>query len=397
MDALIKAERLTLDVPIYLQRERDARSWGAMFLGAAFDPPKRDHVRLLDGIEFELREGDRLAILGRNGAGKSTLLRVLNRVYQPTSGTLAVQGNCQALLNMSLGFSGEATVRENIFLRGIAMGLKSSYLRHQIEPILDFSGLGDKVTHRLRTLSSGQKMRLGFAISTCVQNDIILMDEWVGAGDADFMAKARERMQSRVGGSKILVLASHSVGLLRKICNKGIVLEKGRIVHSGDIVSALGHYHELIERLRIEQVVPRSGPGAGGAQVYGCAEKIEYLEDGTFLIKGWIVNTEGAVPSGVVLEVLGRRYLAEEVKHHDRQDVARHLGLANPECGFLARVRVPGAETVADLGESMQVFGGSSLDEADAPLRIAPGFRLPVPARERRAGAPRKQRQKAEE
>src|SRR5688500_13036202 len=122
MDALIRARGLSLDVPIFLQREREGSSWASMLLGAAFDPPTRSVTRLLDGIDLDLREGDRLAILGRNGAGKSTLLRVLNRVYLPTSGSLEIQGSCQALLNMSLGFSGEATVRENIFLRGIAMG-----------------------------------------------------------------------------------------------------------------------------------------------------------------------------------------------------------------------------------------------------------------------------------
>ena len=211
MTALIRAEAVSLDVPIFLQRERQSDGWGSMLLGAMMDTPKRRMVRLLHEIDFELREGDRLAILGRNGAGKSTLLRVLNSVYEPTQGRLTVEGTCQALLNISLGFNSEATVRENIFLRGVAMGLRASYLRHQVEPILEFSGLHDKVTHRLHTLSSGQKMRLGFAISTCVQNDIILMDEWVGAGDADFMLRAKERMQSRVGGAKILVLTTFAV------------------------------------------------------------------------------------------------------------------------------------------------------------------------------------------
>lgn len=388
----IKVEGVNLDVPIFLQREREAAGWGSLFLGAAFDPPRRRTIRLLEDITFDLAEGDRLAILGRNGAGKSTLLRVLNRVYRPTSGSVVVEGSCQALLNMSLGFSGEATVRENIFLRGIAMGLKASFLRTQISPILQFAGLEEKATHRLRTLSTGQKMRLGFAISTSVQNDIILMDEWVGAGDAEFMAKARERMQSRVGGSKILVLASHSIGLLRNICNKGIVLEKGRIVHSGDIVSSLQHYHELLERVRINQAAPVEWAAHGGAQVYGCAEKIERLEDGSFRIKGWIVNTEGVVPDSVVLEAMGRRYVAGLVEHHARADVARHLGLANDKCGFFAQVRVPGAGQVADLGDSLQVFGGDSPEHADAPLRIAPGFTSPVVKRSGRRARPERQK-----
>jgi len=380
MAALIRAEALSLDVPIFLQRERQSDGWAAMLFGAMTDTPKRRMTRLLHEIDFELREGDRLAILGRNGAGKSTLLRVLNGVYAPTRGRLVVEGTCQALLNMSLGFSNEATVRENIFLRGVAMGLRASYLRHQVEPILAFSGLHDKVAHRLHTLSSGQKMRLGFAISTCVQNDIILMDEWVGAGDADFMQRAKERMQSRVGGAKILVLASHSTGLLRNICNRGIVLEQGRLVYQGDIVSSLRHYHDLLETLREAGTASEVPAAGGGAQVYGCAESVTRRPNGSFLVKGWLVDTEGRVPGGVVVQVQGRRYVARKVEHHARPDVAKHLGLSNAECGFQAIVRVPGAESVADLGEDVQVFGGSSPEDAHAPLRIAAGFAKPEPA-----------------
>lgn len=374
-EALIRAERICLDVPIYLQRERSASGWAKMLLGAAFDSPQRRMIRLLHDIDLDLREGDRLAILGRNGAGKSTLLRVLNEVYTPTSGRLTVRGSCQALLNMALGFNPEATVRENIFLRGIAMGLSSSYLRQRVGEILEFSGLEDKVTHRLRTLSSGQKMRLGFAISTCEQNDIILMDEWVGAGDAEFMLKARERMQSRVGGSKILVLASHSIGLLRSVCNKGIVLEQGRLVHSGDIQSALTAYHELLAQLRARHEIPRAAAdAAGGAQVYGCAETITMEKGGTCTVKGWIVDAEGRVPRVLAMEANGERHLAREVTRHRRPDVAAHLGLVEDECGFHAIFDVPGARKVSDLGEGIQVFGGDDPETADAPLRIAPQF-----------------------
>src|SRR3546814_8740539 len=154
MSACIRADRLTLDVPLFLQRERSGSGWKDLFLGAAFDPPRRRLTRLLDDVSFEIGEGDRLAILGRNGAGKSTLLRVLNRVYQPSEGTLVVDGSCQALLNISLGFSGEATVRENIYLRGIAMGLTARFLRDQIDGILEFSGLREKVDRKSTRLNS---------------------------------------------------------------------------------------------------------------------------------------------------------------------------------------------------------------------------------------------------
>lgn len=369
MDAFIRATGLGLDVPIFLQREREAQGWGGLFLGAVFDPPRRSLARLLDDISFEINEGDRLAILGRNGAGKSTLLRVLNGVYRPSHGTLEVQGSCQALLNMSLGFNGEATVRENIFLRGVAMGLDAAFLRGEIEPILEFSGLRHKVNHRLRTLSAGQKMRLGFAISTSVQHDIMLMDEWVGAGDADFMAKAKQRMQSRVLGSKIVVLASHSVGLLRDICNKGIVLESGRLVYAGDITSSLKYYHDLMARLRAGAESQELSDSTG--QVYGAIEELVVNGSGILEVKGWMVDTEGAMPSALVLEHHGFRYSAAELKRVRRSDVQKHFGLSTDECGFHASIPVPAVRTPADLGGDVRFLGGRTAEAAEGQLRVA--------------------------
>lgn len=375
MSARIRLQNVALDVPIYLQRERSADGWARMFLGAAFDAPRRRLVRLLDDITFELREGDRLAILGRNGAGKSTLLRLLNQVYQPTSGQVQVEGSCQALLNMSLGFNQEATVRENIFLRGVATGLKASFLRQHVDGILEFSGLEQKAGHRLRTLSTGQRMRLGFAISTSVQHDIILMDEWVGAGDAEFMARATERMKSRVGGSKIVVLASHSTGLLRDICNKGVVIERGRVVAFDEITAALKAYHDLLSGLRATGGQGAPGADAGAAQAYGCAERLAPgASPGEFVLTGWLVDTEGALPSGLVLEANGVRHAARRVQRVGRPDVARHLGLSIETCGFEAVFEVPGARRVEDLGKELMVFGGSVPELAHAPLRIAPAL-----------------------
>lgn len=375
MEPLIKVERVSLSVPIYLQPERGARSWGGLLLGALFDPPRRRLTRLLDDISFEGHSGDRIAILGRNGAGKSTLLRVLNGVYAPTAGQVQVSGSCQALLNMSLGFNGEATVRENIFLRGTAMGLKAADLRDQIGPILEFSGLYDKASHRLRTLSAGQKMRLGFAISTTFQHDIILMDEWVGAGDSQFMAKATERMKGRVGGSKIVMLASHSVGLLREICNKGIVLERGRLLYAGDIVPALEAYNELLAALRAEsnyipseleyESEPESAPLA-----HGYVETLS-VEAGVVHARGWCVSNEGVPYTGLVLELDGERYPVSRLERYQRPDVARHLGLRDSQCGFQISFEVARLQSIADLGMQFQVLCGPTVEQASMPLRLA--------------------------
>lgn len=369
MSARITVEHIGLDVPTFLQRDRAASGWAGLFLGAAFDTPKRRLMRLLDDINFELNEGDRLAILGRNGAGKSTLLRVLNRVYQPSAGRLTIEGSCQALLNVSLGFNSQATVRENIFLRGVAMGLGSEYLREQIPAILDFSGLHEKMGHRLRTLSSGQKLRLGFAISTSVQHDIMLMDEWVGTGDAEFVSKAKKRMRSRVGGSKIVVLASHSTGLVRDICNKAIVLERGRLVYAGEIMSGLKYYHELMAELRV-QAVPDLPQLEGGQLVYGCLEEIDLRNDGLHL-RGWATGTEGMVAQGLVLQANGQRYPLEDMVRLRRSDVARHFGLSDDACGFQARITLPGVRALSEL-DDLQLLGGDDAETAFTPLRVAP-------------------------
>lgn len=370
MTACIRADGLTLDVPIFLQRARSGSGWKDLFLGAAFDPPKRRIVRLLEDVSFEISEGDRLAILGRNGAGKSTLLRVLNRVYQPTHGELLVSGSCQALLNIGLGFNSEATVRENVFLRGIAMGLKSGFLSGQLESILDFAGLQDKVNHRLHTLSSGQRIRLGFAISTSVQHDIMLMDEWVGAGDADFMKRAKERMQSRVGGSKIVVLASHSIGLLNDICNKGIVLEQGRLIHAGDIGSSLKAYHELMDNLRARRETAPHREETN-APVYGRVATLVELGDDYLVLEGWCVDGEGGFPEALVLELYGQQYVAEDVTRISRPDVMQRFGLVRDDCGFRARFEMPGMSAMTQL-DGIQMLANGRAGLARTPLQLAP-------------------------
>lgn len=246
MTASIRAQAISLELPLFLQHARSAKSAIATLFGAAFDRPTREFRTILDGISFEAHPGDRIGVVGRNGAGKSTLLRVLTGAYQPTRGGLEVRGSRQALLNISLGFNGEATILENIYLRGTAMGLRAQQLRPLIEPVIDFAELHEKTHHRLKTLSAGQRLRLGFSIATAVQHDIMIMDEWIGASDASFIQKARDRMRSRVDGAKIVVLASHNFNLMRDVCNKGLLLDEGRMRYFGDIGGALMAYEALL-------------------------------------------------------------------------------------------------------------------------------------------------------
>jgi ABC-type polysaccharide/polyol phosphate transport system ATPase subunit len=248
--ASIRATALSLTLPIYRQRSELAATWAGTIAGAAFKRPVREYTTILSDVSFDVAEGDRIALLGRNGSGKSTLLHLLTGAYRPTSGSLQVEGSRQALMNISLGFNPDATVLENIYLRATAMGIRIQAIQPHIAAILDFAGIGEKAVDRLRTLSAGQRMRLGFAISTALQHDIMLLDEWIGTGDAEFLEKARTRMKSRVDGSKIVVVASHSLKLIRRLCNRALLLDGGRLVADGAAPHVIAEYHALIRERR---------------------------------------------------------------------------------------------------------------------------------------------------
>jgi lipopolysaccharide transport system ATP-binding protein len=192
-------------------------------------------VQALSDINLELRSGDRLGLIGHNGAGKSTLLRMLAGVYEPSSGEFVRQGSVASLIDPSLGIEPDATGVENIMLRGLVMGMNKKRVDELTDEISEFSGLGEYVNMPVRTYSTGMMMRLAFAISTSVQADILLMDEWLSVGDADFTEKAEVRMRDVVSKSGILVLASHSTDLIEKECNRVIHLEHGRIVDAYEL------------------------------------------------------------------------------------------------------------------------------------------------------------------
>jgi lipopolysaccharide transport system ATP-binding protein len=182
-------------------------------------------VKALNNITLDLKDGDRLGVMGPNGAGKSTLLRTLAGVYHPTSGSIDVNGSIASLIDISLGMDGEATGYENIRMRGIMMGLSLKQIRSMEDEIADFSGLGDFLHMPIRTYSTGMHMRLGFSVSTAVNADIILMDEWLSVGDSEFILKAEKRLENFIGRSSILIIASHSEELIKKTTNQILHLE----------------------------------------------------------------------------------------------------------------------------------------------------------------------------
>ena len=206
----------------------------------------RDHNRIvvqaLADISLYIDHGERVGLVGHNGAGKTTLLRVLAGVYEPSAGRIAVDGKVSTLLDASLGLNPEATGYENILLRGLYMGLHPREIRTLAPAIADFTELGDFLHMPVRTYSAGMMIRLGFAVATATKPEILLMDEWLLAGDAQFLDKARQRIDTFVSQSQILVLASHSLEVIRKWCRKVVWLEGGRVILAGNAEPVLSRY-----------------------------------------------------------------------------------------------------------------------------------------------------------
>jgi lipopolysaccharide transport system ATP-binding protein len=197
------------------------------------DDQGRVVVRALDSISFTIGKGERVGLLGHNGAGKSTMLRMLSGVYEPSSGYARIEGTIGSLIDISLGIDPEATGRENIFLRGGLLGMSRAEITSHVDDIIDFSELGDFIDMPLRTYSTGMHMRLGFAVSTIVRPEILLMDEWLSVGDEAFTLKAEARLTNLVKASSILVIASHSQELILRTCNRAMWLEHGKIRMDG--------------------------------------------------------------------------------------------------------------------------------------------------------------------
>lgn len=238
----IKLENVTVDFPVITGSARSIKhqllqSMTGGRINAA--GAERVVVRALEDITLSAEHGDRIGLVGHNGAGKSTLLRVLASVYEPEFGTVAVQGRVAPLFDISLGMDMEATGYENIFLRGLYLGLRTREIRTLVDEVVDFAELGDFLSLPVRTYSSGMAMRLAFSISTSIRPDIVLMDEWLGTGDASFLHKAEQRLHALIGSAGIMLLASHNDQIIRDACNKAILFEHGRIVATGGVEEVL--------------------------------------------------------------------------------------------------------------------------------------------------------------
>lgn len=187
----------------------------------------------VDNITLDLRPGSQIGLVGHNGSGKTTLLRVLSGALEPTRGSVTIQGRVASMMSTTFGFDMHQTGRENMLRRGMMMRMTRSEISEATEDILDFAELGPYIDLPMSTYSAGMRTRLGFSITTSFAADIIIMDEWLGAGDQRFYERAQERLEGVVERSQILVLASHKQQLMERLCNRVLVLDKGQIIADG--------------------------------------------------------------------------------------------------------------------------------------------------------------------
>ena len=202
-------------------------------------------IHALKNISVEFKGGERVGLLGHNGAGKSTFLKTVAGLYPVSSGSVEVEGQVRALFDLSMGFEPDATGRENILYRGLLLGFSPTFMREKEAQIIEFAELGEFIDYPLKTYSAGMQVRLAFAISTSVGGEVLLLDEVIGAGDLNFMTKAKERIASLVEDAEILLLASHDFDTLKNLCTRGLVFHHGEIVFDGSIADAVTEYKKV--------------------------------------------------------------------------------------------------------------------------------------------------------
>jgi len=239
-------EEVYVDFPIYDAKARSLKhSVLDLAIGGSIGlrRDRRVFVRALNNVSLTFREGDRVALIGHNGAGKTTLLRVVAGIYEPTRGHINCRGRVTTLSNITLGMNVDCNGYENIRMRGTIMGLSPREIKEKTRDIADFSELGTYLDMPLRSYSTGMRLRLAFSISTAMPADILLLDEWIGAGDYHFVSRAEERMKKVLDRAGILLLASHNEELIGRVCNRAILMQNGEVAADGDVMESLRHYY----------------------------------------------------------------------------------------------------------------------------------------------------------
>ena len=247
-----------------------------------------DYVWALKDINFEVQRGEVLGIIGKNGAGKSTLLKILSKVTSPTTGKIKTKGRIASLLEVGTGFHGEMTGRENIYLNGAILGMTKKEIAVKIDEIIDFSGCERYIDTPVKRYSSGMTVRLAFAVAAFLEPEILVIDEVLAVGDAEFQKKAIGKMQdiSR-GEGRTVLFVSHNMAAVSSLCTRAIVLDNGTSVFSGDVSAAIDYYiNQHNKKVYVNPVVRQVKNKIKGPTVLQCSLKNEQEELKSFFTAG---------------------------------------------------------------------------------------------------------------
>ncbi|MBR6402707.1 MAG: ABC transporter ATP-binding protein [Eubacterium sp.] len=241
-DAVLKVDNVSMKFNLSKEKHDSLKEY---FIALMKNELKYNEFWALSDVSFELQKGDRLGILGYNGAGKSTLLKVIAGVFRPTVGSVTREGVLAPLIELGAGFDPQYTGLENIYLYGACLGYSHKFIDEKLQEIIDFSELKEFIDVPLKNYSSGMKARLGFAIATIVEPDMLILDEVLSVGDAKFRKKSEKKLMSLLDKGVTVLFVSHNTEQVRRICNKAIILDKGKIICSGDVEHVTDEYDKL--------------------------------------------------------------------------------------------------------------------------------------------------------
>lgn len=241
---IIKAENVSMRFHLSADRITSAKEYVVKLITGKL---KYKDFMALEDVSFTVDAGDVLGIIGHNGAGKSTLLKVISGIMKPSTGSVEVHGNVVPMLELGSGFDYDMTGRENIYLNGAILGYSKEFLESNYQEIVDFSELGQFIDEPLRNYSSGMMMRLAFSIATVVQPEILIVDEILAVGDADFQEKSKRRMMELMSGGTTVLMVSHALSQIRELCNKVLWIEHGKVCGFGETKELCDSYEAKSE------------------------------------------------------------------------------------------------------------------------------------------------------
>lgn len=243
MEEVIKLEHISMQFNLSKEKVDSMKEYVIKYLKKDL---KYDKFMALQDVSFTVNKGDRVGVLGLNGAGKSTLMKVIAGVFRPTEGTVEKRGTLAPMIELGAGFDKQYTGAENIFLYGAVLGHSRRFMEEKFDEIVEFSELGDFINVPLKNYSSGMRARLGFSIATVVKPDILILDEVLSVGDAKFKKKSEKKLLDMMDEGVTVLFVSHNLEQVTRICNKALILEKGKLVMYGDVKEVVDKYKEII-------------------------------------------------------------------------------------------------------------------------------------------------------